>query len=218
MRRSTLDRLAPLTGIVAIGLIIAGGILSGSTPDANDSTAGIVGFWRLHDTKEIVAAFLGALGIAFFLWFFGALRSVLRASEGEPGRLAATAFGGFLVFSIGALALLSFQFAAADVADDSGVAPQAIQALSVLQSDFFFPLTAGLLVGMLASAAAVLRFGAFPRWTGYLALVVGILFVTPLFFIAFPLAGIWVIIVCVLMFRAAGASGRAAPASPGPGP
>jgi hypothetical protein len=205
MAGSRSERLAPLAGLVFIALAIASGILSGSTPDANDTTVGVAGFWKVHDNKEIVSALLGGVGVVFFLWFLGSLWATLRRAEPEPGRVSATVFGGFLVFAVGILSVLAFQFAAADVADDSGVAPQVVQTLSVLQSDFFLPLSGGLIVGMLASAVAILRFRAFPRWLGGVALISGILFFTPGFFIGLILAGLWVIAMSILMFRTGGA-------------
>jgi hypothetical protein len=199
------ERLAPLTGVVFVALAIVSIILSGSTPDSTDTTAGVVGFWQAHDSREMTSGLLGALAVVFFLWFLGSLRSALGRSERQSERLATTVFAGFLVFAVGLLSILGFQFAAADVADNSGVAPEVVGTLSVLQSDFFFPLSVGLIVGFLSSAVAIWRYGAFPRWLAYLAIVAAILFVTPAFFVGLPLAGIWVLVVSVLMYQEAGA-------------
>lgn len=200
------EKLAPLTGVVFVALAIVSIALSGSTPDSTDTTAGVAGFWQAHDNREATSALLGALAVIFFLWFLGSLRSALTRNERQSERLGTTVFAGFLVFAVGLLALLSFQFAAADVADNSGVAPEVVGTLSVLQSDFFFPLSVGLIVGFLSSAVAIWRYGVFPRWLAYLAIVAAILFVTPAFFVGLPLAGIWVLVVSVLMYQQAGAA------------
>jgi hypothetical protein len=74
--------------------------------------------------------------------------------------------------------------------------------------DFFTVLSAGLAVTMLAAGATTLRFGGLPRWLGYVALLIGITAVTPAGFFSFMVAGLWVIIVSVLLYR----QGTAAPA------
>ena len=200
------ERLAPLTGVVFVVLAIVSIILSGSTPDSTDTTTGVVGFWQAHDSREATSGIVGAVAIIFFLWFLASLRTTLGRNGGQSERIATTVFAGFLVFAVGLLALLSFQFAAADVADNSGVAPEVVGTLSVLQSDFFFPLSVGLITGFLATAIAILRYGAFPRWLAYFAILTAVLFFTPGFFIGIILAGIWVLVASVLMYQQAGAA------------
>jgi hypothetical protein len=200
MSSSRWERLAPLTGIVFVVFAVVAAILSGSTPDPNDSTAGVAGFWQVHDTRELWSSYIGALGVVFFLWFVGSLRAALRRYEGEPGRLAGTAFAGFIVFAVGLLALLGTQFAAADVADDSGVAPQVVGTLSVLQSDLFFPLTIGLAVGVIATGLAILRFAGLPGWLGWVSIVIGVITLTPVGFFGFLAAILWIVIVSVMLY------------------
>jgi hypothetical protein len=47
------------------------------------------------------------LSVAFFLWFLGSLRAVLRRAEGGVGRLSAVAYGGGLATAVLMLALPS---------------------------------------------------------------------------------------------------------------
>ena len=107
----------------------------------------------------------------------------------------------------------SLQFAVANSAGE--VPPLVTQALSTLYSDFFlvFPIgTSGLL---LASALVVLRFGALPAWLGWVALVLGIISLTPGGFFAFFGIFAWVAVVSVVLFQR-GEPGRPAPAQPTP--
>ena len=65
-------------------------------------------------------------------------------------------------------------------ADTSGDVPaQVTWTLSVLQADFFFPLAVGFAVFLLASGLALLRGAAFPDWPGWVALVLGLICLTP---------------------------------------
>jgi hypothetical protein len=208
LNRSTLERLAPLTGLAFVALFIASFIVGGETPDVNDSVDTVVNYWRDNDTEAQFSAALLMWGSVFAIWFGASVRTALRRVEGEPGRLSALAFAGWVVFAVGALSFAGFTFAAADVADESNVAGEAVQALSILSSDFFTVLSAGLAVAMLAAGAATLRFGGLPRWLGYIALLIGITAVTPVGFFSFMVAGLWVIVVAVLLYR----QGAAAPA------
>ena len=208
MNRSTLERLAPLTGVVFVALFIASFIVGGETPDVNDSVDTVVSYWRDNDTEAQFAAAMLMWGSVFAIWFGASVRTALRRVEGEPGRLSALVFAGWVVFAVGACSFAGFSFAAADVADESNVAGEAVQAISILSSDFFTVLSAGLAVTMLAAGAATLRFGGLPRWLGYVALLIGITAVTPVGFFSFMVAGLWVIVVSVLLYR----EGAAAPA------
>lgn len=100
----------------------------------------------------------------------GVVRSMLGAHSGA-GRLATTAFGGLLLIAAGGLALAGFQFTAARTVGD--VPGSVTETLSALNQDLFFLLDGGVLIAVFATAAATLRFGALPRWFGYLSLAVG---------------------------------------------
>jgi hypothetical protein len=220
--RSTLERYAPLTGVAFVLLFIAAFAISGETPDVDDSVEDVRNYWLDNDTENIWAAVFVIWGSVLAIWFGASLRTSLRRAEGEPGRLSGLAFAGWIVFAVGALAFAGFAFSAADVADETNVGDEVVQTLSVLNSDFFAIVTAGLAVAMLASAIAILRFAALPRWLGYAALVLGIAAVTPAGFFAFLLSGIWVLIVSILLYQEAGEPTGAppppAPPPPAPGP
>ncbi len=99
MRR--LEQAAPLTGFAFLALLISSFVVGGSPPDASDSTEEVVRFWHDHDTVQVVAAQLAGFAAVFLVWFGAVVRTILRAAEGEPGRLAATVFGGFLLIAAG---------------------------------------------------------------------------------------------------------------------
>jgi hypothetical protein len=208
--QSTLARLAPLTGIVFVVLAVLAAIIAGESPAADDSIEEVIDYWSENDSENQWAAALISLGAAFLVWFAGSLRSVLRGAEGEPGRLAATAFGGFLAMAVGITAFAGFAFAAGDTVGD--VAPEVTQTLSVLNSDFFFIVAMGTLVAFAATAVAILRHGGLPRWLGYVAAVIAVVSITPAGFFAFLAGGIWIVIAGVVMYQGT----EPAPAPPPP--
>jgi hypothetical protein len=216
--RSTLERLAPLTGVAFVVLFIAAFVISGETPDVDDPVDQVRDYWVDNDAENIWSAAFVLWGSVLAIWFGASLRTALRRAEGEPGRLSGLVFAGWTVFAVGALAFAGFAFAAADVADEAEVGDEVIQTLSILNSDFFAILSGGLAVAMLASGIAVLRNGGIPRWLGYVALLLGITAVTPIGFFSFLVAGIWVLIVSVLLYQGEGAPTASATAPPPPPP
>lgn len=193
-----LERWAPLSGLIFLGLLIAGFVISGDTPDVDDSTQDVISFWSDHQDANTAGAILGALAALFLVWFAGVLRASLRRPMGSDDRLPTVAFGGFLILAVGLLSNSAIQLAAADSVGD--VPDEVTQALSVLYSDFFFPMAAGIVLGVIASGMAILRYRSFPTWLGWAGVAIGITFI-PLWFIGGPLAGIWVIVASVLMLR-----------------
>ena len=105
MTRSNLERYAPLTGIVFVVLVVIAAIVGGETPDTGDSTASVVSWWQDNDTAQIWANAIGGWSTIFLVWFGGSLRTALRRTEGEPGRLSVVSFGG-IVLDGGRAALL----------------------------------------------------------------------------------------------------------------
>ena len=73
-------------------------------------------------------------------------------------------------------------------------------------------LLAGIVVLMFASAICTLRFGALPKWLGWVALVIAIVSVTPAGFIGFLASFIWLLVVSIVLFLREGQA--ATPASP----
>jgi hypothetical protein len=202
-----LERYAPLTGVLFVLLVIVSTIIVGETPSADDGPGKAVGFWANNKDEVIAGAIVAAFSTVAMLWFAGVWRATLAASEGPGSRLASTAFGGLIVAAIGWTALYTFGFIAADTSGD--VPAQVTWTLSVLQADFFFPVSIGFGVFLLASALALLRGAAFPAWPGWVALVLGVVCLTPGGFFG-VLGGLaWILGISVLLFM------RGAPAMPG---
>jgi hypothetical protein len=193
--------VAPLTGVAFVIIVVIAFIVGGETPDIDDSPQKVLSFYNDNDTEQMFGSFLLALGTVFLFFFLGVLRTVLRAAEGAVGRLSAVAFGGGLVLGVGILSFAGFTFALADAADH--LTPDAAQALNALNSDFFFPVAAGLATLLIATGISALRSRVLPAWLAWIAVVLGIAAITPVGFFAFLAFGLWVLVVSVLLWRAA---------------
>jgi hypothetical protein len=202
-----LERYAPLSGLLFVVLVIVAVIVGGESPDADDGLAKVVKYWNDNQDQAIVTSIIAAFSAIALLWFAGVWRATLTAAEGLPARLASTAFGGAIVGAMGWSALIAFNFAAADTADN--VAPQTTQALSVLQADFFFPLTIGFSVFLLASGLAIVRGAILPSWTGWVALFLGVVAATPVGFFGILGMLIWIAVISIMLFT------QATPTTPG---
>jgi hypothetical protein len=193
-------RYAPLSGLLAVALLVASIIVTGfDSVDSNDSTLTVVEFWRDNDSQQVAGAFLGALSLVPFLWFLGSLRSALRTAEGGTGRLSAIAYAGGIVLAATAAVDASIQFAVAESVGD--VPPGVTQTLSVLYNDFFLGFPVGVATLLLAASLVILRTKVVPVWLGWVAFVLGIVALTPAGFFAFLVVLAWIAVMSVVLFQ-----------------
>lgn len=155
------DRIAAGTGIGAVALFIVGFILVGDAPKLDDPASKITAYYSDHRGKLVAAAILFGLAGLLFTWFLGALSTALRGAG--QARLAATAFGGGVVF-LGVLLLIVMATGAIVLVVQEGGDEGAAQALSQLTwaGEVMIAWPAAALAG--ATAAAVLRSGILPQW------------------------------------------------------
>jgi hypothetical protein len=193
-----LNRLTPLAGVAFVPLLVVSQILEGNPPDIDGPTSTVVRFWTEHETQMRISAILGAVALFFLVWFAGSLRAALRRAEGEVGTVSAIAFAGWVLFAVGGAMFDGFKLLAADTAGD--VPGAMTQTLFALQQDFFVPFALGFSLAFLASAAAILRDRALPRWLGFAAVVIPFVLFTPAGFVAFIAGAVWILIVSVLLY------------------
>ena len=205
------SRLSWLTGVVFVALLVASFSVSGNSPGSDESGAKVISFYRDHQNAQRASAILGALAVVFFLFFAGALREHLRGSDRASG-LATTGFGGAVLIAVGGASFSGFSFALADVPDK--LSPAAAQALNLLSNDFFFPFVTGVAVFAIASGLAITRYALLPRWLGWVALLIGVVAVTPIGFFSFFALMAWVLVVSILVFVRLGRSLPATGAAP----
>jgi hypothetical protein len=209
-RTSTAERLAPLTGLVFAVAFIVVFTVGGNSPDSNAKTAKVIHYWTAHKDNEMTTALVAAVALLFFAWFAGSLRAHLAVAEGGGRRLANTAFGGAIIFTVGGLLFSALSFSAADTV---GKVPAAVtQSIHVLSNDLFLPLSGGAALLMLATGVLTLRTRALPAWLGWVAVVIGVVAVTPIGFVGFFGLILWVAIVSVVLYRRPLEPGAATPA------
>jgi hypothetical protein len=195
-------QLVPLSGVLAVVLMIAAFVVGGETPEADDSLREVVSYYSEHDTDLQIASALLALGGFFFLIFSTMVTGVLRRAQGESGGPSALSFAGGIVFAVGVTIFAGLGFTAADVVGD--VDPSVVQALNALGADMFFTVAVGTGAFLLGAGIAILKSGALPGWLGWAAVVIGVIAITPAGFFGFIALGVWTLIVSVILTLRAG--------------
>lgn len=164
------ERVAALSGVVFVVLLLVHAGLQGSPPTLEESGEEVVRHLGDKDAEYKAGAYLQGLAVVAFLWFLGSLWRLLRPAEGGPGRLSvvAVAATAVLVALVGAhVAILTGL--ALDV--DEGLDPAVVSSLYAI---------AFVLLGMSAFGAAaltgavgvlVLDTRVLPRWLGGLSLL-----------------------------------------------
>lgn len=204
--------IAPATGAVLAVLFVVIFALIGEGQDATDKTAQeVVNHYRDHDTKESIASILIGVAGIFMLFFASWLRSVLRDAEGPNGILSTVVFGAGVVFAAGAAVGGSIHLALADLADD--IDPIAIQAINGIDFDLFLFFPVGLGTMLLAAGISAVRNGSLPKWLAWAGVVIGVIGVSPVFWIGFFLAPLWILIVSIMGIVRSGNGASSAPAA-----
>jgi hypothetical protein len=196
------QRLAPLSGIAFVVLIIAGfAVVSGSTPELKDSATKVVDYYTTHKNRELAAAVVVSVAVLFLGIFVSCLYTRLRETD-ATGIWPTVALVGGIAAVAGFFGIIGVHVALIDGADKH-IDPSAMVAINAIDNDNFpaFALPIGLM--LLGSGGAILGGGGFPKWLGWVALVAGIISFTPVGFFGALLGILWVIAVSITMSRAA---------------
>ena len=195
-------QLLPLSGAASVLLIVVSFLIAGEPPDVDAVPDDLLSYYD-DDSLQIAAALL-ALGSFFFLLFSSAIATALRtARDRDPGTAAAkVGFAGGIVFTVGLTIFAGLAFTASEVADEVDVGT--LQTLNALEMNMFFTVAVGTAAFLLGTGVGILKTGLLPRWLAWVAIVLGVLAITPAGFVAFLGLGIWTLIASVMLAMRAG--------------
>jgi hypothetical protein len=197
-------RVAPLTGLVAVALTVAGFLLFGDTPGFDAPGDEVRSYYDDHQAQVAVSLYLLVLASVFFVFFAAHLARVVRGVPSGGEWLHRVVLAGGILLAAGFLVGSALTFALLDLSDESSASDEALQALNAVNEDFFIPFVGGMGLMLLAMGLATVRATAapLPRWLSWAAVVIGVLVFIPwVGFFAFLLAGVWVVVVSVLLAR-----------------
>ncbi|MGP4032695.1 hypothetical protein [Pseudarthrobacter sp. 1C304] len=163
-------RTGAVSGLLAAGLGIAGGLLEGALtgpwPDAADS--GYAQYLAANRAPILAQSLLFVFSSAALLWFLGFVRARLRCAEPAPGTLSAIAFGAGALAAglniLGQAAQITLTLPSQDRVPPDVAAAVADLCLVILN---LANLPAGVM--FLAIALVSLRLRAYPLWLGWTA-------------------------------------------------
>jgi hypothetical protein len=202
-------RLVPLSGVIAVVLIFASFVATGSNPKADAPVDELVAFYSKHSTAQTVSGVLLSLGALFFLIFSATVAGTLRAARSESAGSSALCLGGGVLLVAGLELFAGLGIAVGDLTGH--VNRSALQALHVLGQDtvFLFPVTIGTSAFLLGAGAGALKSAALPKWLGWMAILFAIVAAIPshvlggvldhIGILALAGLGVWTLIVAVLL-------------------
>lgn len=161
MNNDRFARYGAATGVLAVILLLAGFAIA--TPDVPDVDAA-PDEWATYFTDHQGAIHFGTtitgIGLFFYIWFLGSLRSALAAAEPGNGRLSSVAYGGGLIGAAFFVVALTAVQAAAFHPD--GVDPAITRAIADLSNVSGAPAAAGFMALFAATAIVGYRYKAIP--------------------------------------------------------
>jgi hypothetical protein len=204
------ERLAALSGLVAVALWVIGVVLEEVSNLPGEDPNEILSWFQDESNTILAGAFIFMLGSLFFLIFIGALRVRLVRAESESAFLSAIAFGAGLVVVALTLLIPGPNLAGALAEDD--LTPEAAQALTVVDDAFFVGAELAAALLLIATGLAILRYGALPRWVAWISFLFALWLLIPPIGWAGLLVGVplWTIIVALLLWMRSGDESAAA--------
>ena len=198
------DRWAPLTGVLSVACSLVGILFALNQPQDKDSNAKIVAYFanHLHRVHGVIGFFVFLAGILFLLAFLAVLRERLLASEGEPGRLSALAFGaGIASLPLWAVSMLLAN-AASFAQNESSAFRLDPNTFRLLADTAYFAWVAAVVVSSVvvwATSAVALRTAVLPRWYARIGILAGVVQLFGFFFFPFFVWWLWLIVTSVLL-------------------
>lgn len=204
MNETSLVRLAPLSGALAVVLLLLATVTFG-VYDYLPSGESVQATLTARSGRVVMAGYLGGLAAVSLLWFAGSVYAYLKPRERGSGRLALLAFGGGAT----AAAALALSFtvmigAAMRAGSPDGIDPVAAVVAYDLWANIFGEMFAFALAVMIAaSARVVMSTSAWPGWAGWVSILIAVGLLTPFAYIVLAAAIVWLLVVSVVSYRQA---------------
>jgi hypothetical protein len=215
------QRVGALSGILFFVAVVAS-FFTPETPDTDDPTAEIVRSFADDRTGHLVTVYLLGIASLLFIVFVAALYSRLRAVEADRGPSILVALGG-LGTAVIVLISSGVLLALIDAAEE-GVERAAVRALFELDEVVFLVFGWTSAAFYAGAALSSLATGSLPRWLGWIAAALAVVFVVAflgifseddeggvlggIFFIGLLVNFLWILAASIAMLRTRPAGAR----------
>ncbi len=191
-------RIAALTGVIFVVLLVPAVLLTSGSPNSNASAVKAQTYILAHKNHYSAAAVLSVLAVVFGLFFYGYLRAFFRALPGMEW-LSALFFGGAIVFGVGGTLAAGLDATAGD--HPASLSAASLQLLNTLSMDLnSAAVAAGLGVLYLSVGFIIYKSRALPVWLAWVSWLLGLLAATfVLAFVALVATALWVLYVSILL-------------------
>jgi hypothetical protein len=222
------ERIGAVSGVLFF-VAVVGSFFTPDTPDADDPTAKIVSSIADDRAAHLLSVYLTGIASLFFLVFVGALWSRLRRAEPDRGPSILVVLGGVGTAVI--ILISSGVFLALIEAADEGREPAAVRALFELDEVVFLGIGWTSAAFYAGAALSTLATGSLPRWLGWVAAGLAVLFVVGflgvfseaddggvlgvIFFVGVLVNFLWILVTSIVMLRAGPRPGAARPRAEG---
>ena len=198
-------RWTALAGAVYVVLFVVGTIVLFSGSPAGDAAPAKVIQWYSdsgHRDRVNIGWILIGLGIFFLLWFIASLRRAVMAVDAEGILTAVVTIGGS-VYAAVAFASVAVNAGIRTMSDDTyqhRVFPELIHAADDVGYVMHATGAAALGAMIIAVSLAFMWAAVWPKWAGWLGVIVGILAIGAIFFFTQFLFLLWILVVSIVLF------------------
>ena len=200
--------LMPLMGLAFVVLLILSFVIGGEPPDHEEPIQEIVDHYVDNKDAIMASTLAGGIAAVFLVFFANHLRMLMREAPTSAPILV-----GAGIIAVGGGVDMTISFALAESAEE--IDPTAVQALQALWDNDFMPIAIGIVIFLISSGLAIVRTGLLPKWWGWIAVAIGVIGMTPIGFVAFMGALVWILVTSVML---AVKGRRSAPAEPAGSP
>jgi hypothetical protein len=201
VKATGLARTAALGGVAFLAFSAASDLVIGPNPASGAPLAKVTSFYATHHAQVLAGGMLLAWAAILFALFGTAVWARIRQAPVHP-LLAGAALAGTAVTTAAMLAGATAYATLGGIGSNRAIAPAALQAWHIMGSQLSLAVNGGMMIFLLAAAAAGFAARVLPRPLAWSALIIGLLQLTPapIGFLASLLALLWAAVAGVVMF------------------
>jgi hypothetical protein len=191
-------RIAALTGVVFVLVLVPAVLVTSGAPDSNASAARVQAYVLAHKNHYSIAALFSLLAVVFGLFFYGYVRAYFRSRPGVEW-LSTLFLGGAIIFGVGGALGGGIDAVLGD--SPGSLSAASLQLLNAMSEDLnVIAIAAGLGILYLSAGFIIYKSRALPVGLAWVSWLLGILAASfVLTFVALVATAPWVLYVSIVL-------------------